>query len=196
MWQGISHAVHWFLWKRIERNRHINYAGSFLEVSQTSYLNTSSFLISLLSYSVTLNWLTREPKNGNRNDVMEEQPVLIRDKKRCEQHDKVAVRIASFVGSKVIQRLVRHGEVLYLKTPWIASMIDEWVGHWQGKTEVLGEKMLSCQPVHQMSPHGLSWNRTHNYAVKCWRKTARAIAIYECVRVCKPLLWCTLRRCQ
>jgi len=103
--------------KRIERNRHTNYARRFLEVCQTRYLNTSSFLISLLSYSVTLNWLRRKPKNRNTNDVMEDQPVLICDKKKSEQHGKVTIRITSFVGSKIIQRLVRHAKVLYLMTP-------------------------------------------------------------------------------
>jgi hypothetical protein len=141
--------------------------------------------------------LRRKPKNRNTNDVMEDQPVLIRDKKKSEQHGKVTVRIASFVGSKIIQRLVRRAKVLHWTTPWIASMIDEWVWHWQRKTEVQGRKMLSCQPVYQMSSHGLSWNRTNTYAVKCWRKTARVMAIYECVWECvSPRLWFTLRRCQ
>jgi len=66
---------------------------------------------------VTLNWLRRKPKDRNTNDVMEIQPDLIRDKKRSEQHFKVTVRIASFVGSKVVQGLVRHGQVSCLTIP-------------------------------------------------------------------------------
>jgi hypothetical protein len=130
--------------------------------------------------------LRRKPKDRNTNDVMEIQPDLIRDKKRSEQHFKVTVRIASFVGSKVVQGLVRHGQVSCLTIPWIASMIDEWVWYWQGKTEVLGKKNPFVPTCITKVPHGLSWNRTRTYATKCWRKAARAMAIYMCVRVCKP----------
>jgi hypothetical protein len=59
---------------------------------------------------------------------------LIRDKKDVSSMARSLSESASFVGSKIIQRLVRHGKVLYLTTPWMASMIDE---RWEGKTEVL-----------------------------------------------------------
>lgn len=134
------------------------------KISKYQFLFDKSVVI--LSDSALVEKGTTEREYEGRNGRLTSPDTR---QKRCEQHGKVTVRIASFVGSKVIQRLVKHG-LLCLTTPWIASMIDEWVGHWQGKTEVLGDKMLSCQPVHHMSPHELSWNRTHTYAVKCWQK--------------------------
>jgi hypothetical protein len=77
------------------------------------------------------------------------------------------------------------------------GVMVEW--YWQGKTEVLGEKLVPVFLHSLQIPHGLDWDGTRAFSVKIWFLELDRNSVYELSRKLERTIlnfWLFSKACQ